>query len=237
MILVRARYKSKMADIVYDPVSDGGVEVLELLVSSMFDQLSEPLLVDFAGRRITTSEDIEDIKVVELIPESLQGSLEEVLEHGDDAEWGQHHDLLSSTNALSTTGDGTKGGGELVRATTVVNVWAVDRVDLQFHRFCTSTIFNAPAPVPVKTADTDTNKGTVVSATIDSSDSCILQPVHRITDTTFLLCTRCAQMVSSDLMQRGGDRLVKFACSGQQVLEIGLGWYFSSSVYSPNYFS
>ena len=223
MILVRARYKSKMADIVYDPVSDGGVEVLELLVSSMFDQLSEPLLVDFAGRRITTSEDIEDIKVVELIPESLQGSLEEVLEHGDDTEWGQHHDLLSSTNALSTTGDGTKGGGELVRATTVVNVWAVDRVDLQFHRFCTSTIFNAPAPVPVKTADTDTNKGTVVSATIDPSDSCILQPVHRITDTTFLLCTRCAQMVSSDLMQKGGDRLVKFACSGQQVLEIGLG--------------
>ena len=211
MILVRARHKSQMADITYDPVSDGGVDVLELLVASMFENLTEPLLIDFAGRRICAPEDLDDIKVVELIPERLQGSVEEILEQKDNTEWGQHDHLLNPTNEKDLK-------GELIRGTTVVNVWVLDKEDTALHRYCTSTIF------PPTDQGTSADRTTANPNPGPSGDvSCILQPVHRIMDTTFALCTRCAQMVAPDLMQKGSERLLKFSCSGKQVLEIGLG--------------
>ena len=216
MILVRARFKSQMADITYDPASDGGVDVLELLVASMFDQLSEPVLIDFAGRRISALEDLEDVKVVELIPESLQSSVEDVLGHRETAGWDHHEHLLNATKEIDTK-------GALMRGTTVVNIWVLDKVDLSLHRYCTSTVFAPSAPA----AATDTS----------ADNTCILQPVHRIIDTTLLLCTRCAQMVSQDIMQKGSEKLIKFNCSGKQVLDIGLGKFQNTVLSISNGFS
>ena len=223
MILVRARYKSQMADITYDPISDGGVDVLELLVASMFENLAEPVLIDFAGRRINAPEDIDDIKVIELIPESLQGSVEEILEQEKDStitsssssDWGQHDHLLKDC----------KQGSELIRGTTVVNIWVLDKEELALHKYCTSTMFSSIS----NHSDSDTNTTMVTKPIMPLNDdtSSTLQPVYRIVDTNFLLCTRCAQMVTPDLMQKGSDRLIKYSCHGKQVLDIGLGKYLT----------
>ena len=51
-----------------------------------------------------------------------------------------------------------------------------------------------------------------------------MQPIHRIIDTPFLLCSRCARTVSPELLQMGGTRLVKFQCDGSKVLEMGLAY-------------
>ena len=71
-MIVRARFKDKMADIVYD--QNDGIECLGFQIAYVFETVGTPLLVDFVGRQILTCDDIEDIKVFELI-QSLRTSI------------------------------------------------------------------------------------------------------------------------------------------------------------------
>lgn len=185
MMIIRARYKSKMADVGYDP-SDG-LEILHMQIQSCFEDLCNPLLLDFAGRRIISSEDIEDIKVVELIPEALCYAIEDNLSPSGSNDWEQHID----------PGITPSGSGELIRATSIVNVWVLDEDSISSYKFCTNQVF---------------------------LDPCI-QPYCRIVDTTLQLCRRCSNMVSPDLRIQGDgeNRLGYFKCDGKTVLEIGLG--------------
>ena len=63
MVLVRAHYEDQLVEVSYDP-NDGGVDVLELQISSMFEDLcGELILLDFAGRRISSNEEMDDVEV------------------------------------------------------------------------------------------------------------------------------------------------------------------------------
>ena len=61
-MLVRGHFKERFVQVNFD--QPDGVEILAAQVGSILD--SEVILLDFAGREVSTDEDIEDLKVVEI---------------------------------------------------------------------------------------------------------------------------------------------------------------------------
>lgn len=158
MLQARIRYKETNAEILYDP--QNGFDVLGYQIASLFEDIEDPILIDFAGRQIKCDNDINDI---------AQAS-----------DFGSNSDLSIEADNI----------------TAVVNIWVLDESVLHVDKVCTSNIFGSEK---------------------------IIQPYHRIIDTTLQLCGRCIDMISSDLIVNHTDHLGYFCCDRNQVLEIGLG--------------
>eukprot|EP01041_Mallomonas_annulata_P004003 gene4003-7977_t len=132
MFAVRVRFREKLAEIYYDPLL--GYDVLEIQLTSLFQGLSNVCLLDFAGRKMLSNDDIEDVKVVEIrAEEPFSDSVSDNASVGDMG-WEQHVDLDQS-NVMEERRAG------VVRSGAVVDIWVLEGNTCHYGNFCSRNVF------------------------------------------------------------------------------------------------
>eukprot|EP00596_Hydrurales_sp_CCMP1899_P010285 CAMPEP_0119038026 /NCGR_PEP_ID=MMETSP1177-20130426/6674_1 /TAXON_ID=2985 /ORGANISM="Ochromonas sp, Strain CCMP1899" /LENGTH=328 /DNA_ID=CAMNT_0007000035 /DNA_START=56 /DNA_END=1039 /DNA_ORIENTATION=- len=211
---IRARNEdcSSLFDVEYDP--NDGLDVLNYQLLSIFpDATQEFLLFDFAGRPISTQEDIDDISNTFQLESPINNEIQAI-------------DTLSVDSSSTTN----------ITDNRIADIWCASDVYINTENFCTRKMLsviksddeydnnNDAGDVKINsTNDNDTPSGLNGNEGFDE----FIQPAYHIIDTTIRLCHRCQKLFDKSLIVHDTSELLSFVCQSNQAIDMGLAYAYA----------
>lgn len=229
VMLIRVRKEDCVSPIEFPYDPEDGLEVLNYQLMSVFpdDATEELLLFDFAGRLLSTQEDIDDISNTSQLKLPVNHEIQAL------------NTIQINLSTIDISDDRTA-----VSDNKIADIWCANNEYINTENYCTRKILSLSKSINASFKNDDINNinngkinvmdnSNISSGNKDSeireneSFQEFIQPAYHIIDTTIRLCHRCQKLFDKSLIVHDTSELLLFVCQSNLAIDMGLAYTYA----------
>jgi hypothetical protein len=226
-MLIRVRKEDCVSpiEVPYDP--EDGLEVLNYQLMSVFPDATEEFsLFDFAGRLLSTQEDIDDISNTIQLKLPINNEIQAI------------DTIQTDLSTINISDDRT-----VVSDNKIADIWCANNEYINTENYCTRKILSVSKSINTSykndgidniddgkinitnDSDVSNDKGNEIHG--NESFQEFIQPAYHIIDTTIRLCHRCQKLFDKSLIVHDTSELLSFVCQSNLAIDMGLAYTYA----------